>query len=677
MNIRNLLVSYFVIVLMILGSFHVLSSNDIEALELVHNYDAANIDIISLLPDPDFDNVPEVVVNGSSSEFMALFTDVTGDVDSYIELKWTHEANTPLDFAGQDPDYTIPDCNDFVYAYQEFDWPYDQRPGVGEMYLNYSTYRSGDFADGAVLGNNLMFRVFVWAIDSSGDWIKLYESREAVYTEEYQMKIEELNYFQLSDIFDGMVEQAGTQEDPTDKVKLAIGLAPTYRFESYSGTEPWTFYDGSVSVRVTFCDFYAYVETEEDPSSVWQPEYNVTYGTTLGEAFPTHPNASDEVWNMCYGMVTGNDGAVYVTGNTRTSYELYDQEGLRFRNQFLLKYNPALDLLWAVNNDNNTQVRSMTYHDGFIYTTGYKYTDEDMENLIVTKWSSAGIMVWESEWGTQYSQVGVGVAVHENDSVYIVASDYDQIGLPGYLNSSILKFDSNGILLWERQILYMFLFWDQRGDLYIQGDYLYFSQGYGFSIMNVDGECIRAGPGGAITPDGNNGVFMAFQDTIQDVDDSSLVKLFHLNATGYPTWNTTYIRQWPNGRYHYNRPVSMAVTPEDTLLLLVYSYDLNLEFILLTYDFQGILLSNRTISNEIWPLLGGHIFMDVGRSGRGYFAFDIYDGISDLDINIQAFEVYQVQGGFPITITSVIIIASTVVIIGAVGAIIRVKRQEQ
>jgi hypothetical protein len=58
----------------------------------------------------------------------------------------------------------------------------------------------------------------------------------------------------LIDIFDGMVRIDGVQEDPIDNATLAIGLAPTYLFDNYQNTSPWTFYDGSVSLRVSYAE---------------------------------------------------------------------------------------------------------------------------------------------------------------------------------------------------------------------------------------------------------------------------------------------------------------------------------------------------------------------------------------------------------------------------------------
>ncbi len=72
---------------------------------------------------------------------------------------------------------------------------------------------------------------------------------------------------------------------------------------------------------------------------------------------------------------------------------------------------------------------------------------------------------------------------------------------------------------------------------------------------------------------------------------------------------------------------------------------------------------------------GGPIYMDAGSSGLGYFAFDIYDG-DDFDINVLSYLVYDPYGGFLVTIATVVIIASTAVIIGAALAIVRAKRMK-
>jgi len=253
---------------MILGSVHTAVWTDSASQELVQSSELSSIIIEGMLPDPDFDQQPDVVINGSSGEFSTGYQAATDESNSFVELIWSHTPNTALDFVGVDPDGNLPDYNDFVYVYQEFDWPHEKRPEIVEFKFNYSSYLTGDFVNRSLAGN-LMFRVYVWAIDSSNNWVKIYESRESIYTDTYQTKLARPNYLQLKDIFDGMVEVEGVQEDPEDTVKLAIGLAPTFRFENYSGTEPWTYFDGSVSIRVDSANFFIDMWVPTDPASIW------------------------------------------------------------------------------------------------------------------------------------------------------------------------------------------------------------------------------------------------------------------------------------------------------------------------------------------------------------------------------------------------------------------------
>ena len=79
---------------------------------------------------------------------------------------------------------------------------------------------------------------------------------------------------------------------------------------------------------------------------------------------------------------------------------------------------------------------------------------------------------------------------------------------------------------------------------------------------------------------------------------------------------------------------------------------------------------------EIVENLAGNVFMTVGKRGLAYFAIDVAGVDYIPDVNVQAFEVYQVPASLALTVPMVIAIGSGVVIIGAIGAIIRVKRRE-
>ena len=71
--------------------------------------------------------------------------------------------------------------------------------------------------------------------------------------------------------------------------------------------------------------------------------------------------------------------------------------------------------------------------------------------------------------------------------------------------------------------------------------------------------------------------------------------------------------------------------------------------------------------------------MNVGKSGLVYIAFMTNDGTYTLegtDLCIQAYKMYEIGPPFSLTITVVVIIASSVIIIGAGIGILRGKRKK-
>jgi len=371
-------------------------------------------------------------------------------------------------------------------------------------------------------------------------------------------------------------------------------------------------------------------------------------------------------------MVIGTDGSIYVTGNTRSSNEFYIEED--FHHQFLLKYSPSLELLWSVNNENSSEVRSISIHNGFIYTTGYNITGNGRD-LIVTKWTANGVKVWQSKWGEDYDQVGIGVGSHEDGSVYVVGTDSDLDSFPGNDNSSILKFDNDGILLWSRSLTLPLTAGDHIGNLYVEEACLYFVIAGSVSCINLEGEYLYGRNSFAVTPDGESGLFIANYE----YENSRLV-LSQINSNGFELWNSTYRRVWPNGMTYQYIPIDMVLTPENTLLILVYNSLHILDYTLLTFDLDGTLLRNRTIgevptfTDEYWPQMSeGPVFMDVGISGLGYFAFSIPTGA--IDVNVQAYEVYQVSDDVQVPIETIVAIAGGVGVIALVGVIVFKKKR--
>ncbi|TFH01451.1 MAG: ABC transporter permease [Candidatus Thorarchaeota archaeon] len=259
------------------------------------------------LDDPFLTETPIMGVNGTSDEFSYLHQSIDDlHNESYVNLTWSHTPGTDLDYVGVDPELTMPDYNDFVYFDQIVQWPWNNKPSDVNMSVSYSTELTGDFANISLAGN-LMFRVYVWIIDSSGDWTRLYESREATYTDQVQEKRVSLNYFSIEDIFMGMVSTNGTtQEDPLDEITVRVGLAPRFTFQSVSDT-----FNGTVEFKFTQLKMVAYGQyfgilgTTNWGADAWS---QLVYGSRISIIIGLLATALSTAVGVIVGMVAGYFG---------------------------------------------------------------------------------------------------------------------------------------------------------------------------------------------------------------------------------------------------------------------------------------------------------------------------------------------------------------------------------
>jgi len=258
------------------------------------------------------DEEPNMVVNGTSDEF-SFFHQPIDDFhnNSYVNLTWSHTAGTQLDYVGRDTNEIMPDYADFVYFDKVVTWPWNARPSDVNMSITYATELTGDFANESVSGN-LMFRVFVWIVDSSGEWTRLYESREATYTNQPQEKRVSLNYLNIKDIFDGMLELNGSDQlDPTDDISVRIGLAPRYIFESFDEGIPWQDFNGTVEFKfsdikmVAYGEYFGILGTTNWGADAWA---QLIYGSRISISIGLLATALSTAVGVIVGMVAGYFG---------------------------------------------------------------------------------------------------------------------------------------------------------------------------------------------------------------------------------------------------------------------------------------------------------------------------------------------------------------------------------
>ncbi len=236
--------------------------------ELIPPYDPNAVQTGEYLPDPTLSQlyspsdpyqINYIRSNGSatygnSSSFSGMHHIASSANDyNYIDLIWNH-------YAGDEPDFVlpfaaesqVPDTNNFIYFTESFNWTYDRLPNDAVASVNLSVFVTGDFAtqdDG-----NLMFKIYVWLIDSSGNWRMIYKSSPP-YTTVVQQRVIDLDYFDLTDAFGGMVDDGNGQEDPTDILTFAVGLAPTRYFYNH-----YDAYNGTVTARLSSISLYVYGE---------------------------------------------------------------------------------------------------------------------------------------------------------------------------------------------------------------------------------------------------------------------------------------------------------------------------------------------------------------------------------------------------------------------------------
>ncbi|MHA1951561.1 MAG: ABC transporter permease, partial [Candidatus Thorarchaeota archaeon] len=216
-----------------------------------------------------------------------------------------------LDYYGPDPENILPDYGDFIYFEQEFNWRFNNRPSDVNMSVSFGTTVTGDFGPGGPVGNNLMFRVYVWLIDSSGHWTRVYESREATYIESVQEKRISMNYLSIKDVFDGMAEINGTQEDPTDDVRVLVGLAPYRTFNSPAYDFPWSNYTGTVTFTFTnvkmvaFGEYFGILGTTNWGADAWA---QLIYGSRISLIIGILATGISTAVGVIVGMVAGYFG---------------------------------------------------------------------------------------------------------------------------------------------------------------------------------------------------------------------------------------------------------------------------------------------------------------------------------------------------------------------------------
>ena len=664
------------VIFLLIGQIDVATELTISGLKDTTKATLSSLSFENVIEDPYLATEPVTVVEGTSDEFSANYHQAIDEDDfNYMELTWDHVANTSLDFRlGEDEN--LPDCFDFIYFYQEFDWPYNEMPIDAQFQFNCSTTLTESFA--TETHGNLMFRLYAWMIDSSGNWIQVYESREAVYSEIYQEKRGRINYFDLAETWGGMIENpTGLQDDPEDIVQVAFGLAPRFEFESYMGSYPWKFYNGSVSVRIKSMELWVYMDEDPDPSQVLLPISNSTWEYSVRDVFPDVPEEFENSTERFNDIKTDTDGSVYVLCDSYSSYDYHEIEGNRFAYQFLLKYNSRLELIWAKHLENMTYGHAMTVHDGYIYTVGYIKTSDETQSkdLVVTKWSPNGDVLWQTQWGGIYDEEGSAIAVSSDGSIFVWAVYWNIRFDPSFWKSSFLKFDSSGTLLWNKTSQIPLL--PGIAELEMQADGMYSWDSVIVEKRDFTGEPIWniSQQVNAVNFDDSGNIYIAdFGYGSGDYSDEWQVRISKWNSNGVQLWHTNYTIPLPDATSWNYGCSAVDVAPDESVLAILHSMQLINEYHMIKFDPNGNHLWDKIIGDDRWPVFGAREpKLEIGDNGLAYIGFERY-GDYGMEVAVSAFVVGPYTSGSEILTGMIIVGVAGAVIVAAAVIYIRKYR---
>lgn len=151
--------------------------------------------------------------------------------------------------------------------------------------------------------------------------------------------------------------------------------------------------------------------------------WNVTWGNySIGERMDGNGIATDGNW-------------IYVAGNVG---------GL-----FLLKFDQNGHLIWNVTwqVDVNAGDRGLTVNGSSVYLTAASH-DSNGSAVLLLKYDSNGNLIWSTTWG--YGNEYPEASTNYNNSIYITGRMLSMPTLPFCSRNFLIKYDSNGTLLWER-----------------------------------------------------------------------------------------------------------------------------------------------------------------------------------------------------------------------------------
>jgi peptide/nickel transport system permease protein len=264
-------------------------------------FDPGGVVTYDMVQNPYMGTPPDFTVNGTAPSQFSYSHHVSEGVSDFsrVNMTWTHEANQTLQYRTPlDPSGNLPDCLDFVYFAYSFNWSYSRLPSSVNVTIDYGITLTGDFASNE--NGGLYFRAYAWLIDSSGNWVRIYRSSPP-YSAIYQQRRILLNYFDIIGGWQGIIEH----QDPSNTLKLAVGLAPSLQMRTNLDT------NGSVTISVrrmsmiAYGDYFGLLGTTDKGADAWS---QLVFGSRVSLTIGITATALSSIVGVAVGMTAGYFG---------------------------------------------------------------------------------------------------------------------------------------------------------------------------------------------------------------------------------------------------------------------------------------------------------------------------------------------------------------------------------
>jgi hypothetical protein len=172
----------------------------------------------------------------------------------------------------------------------------------------------------------------------------------------------------------------------------------------------------------------------------YDPKGNLMYTKLIG----------GEYYDLATDISVSNDGSIYLIGYTGNDFN--GQKNPDGHDSFLLKYNSSGDLVYArlISGSSTDYAGSIAIgKDACVYVVGWTQSDLNREgnhgstDAFLLKYDSNGNLIYTKLIGGEYYDYATGVSVTSDDCVYVIGVADKEVR-PADSDSFLLKYDSDG-----------------------------------------------------------------------------------------------------------------------------------------------------------------------------------------------------------------------------------------